>query len=757
MNAEVASGGQTAIFDLEGTGGLDFEAEAFRLAVVGEAVSATAPELTLPLEVELRIIENMLYLNLRDPDSGELSGWAGDSLNDLAAAFARTLAAGTTVNPDDFAGDVGLPEIFAAVPQLNSAFDPAEFVGIERLTNTTIDTVNVTPFTIGVSLSDLFNSDFMPAVVGGLLAQLPETAEVPGEVIAPMLGLMVEDSTFDITQYVDSELDLVRRTTIALALNLDPSVMGATGDPVGINFTFDIDLNDFGTAPVIEAPADAQIGLLVQALQGPGATPPPTGGNAEPTLPSPTAVVPSPAQPDSSSALTISANTPLEVAFANAPVQVVYDAAAAETVTITARSVEGDLDTTLTVLDEDGEQLAFNDDHNSERDLATFDSLIVDLQLSAAGKYILQVDTFSGSGDGVIELVIETEADSPTAQPTVKAGETGDLITLEGEFGSGESFETTFEGTQGDVVSITARATDNNLDTVLELVGPDGDIAAENDDHGTSDTVLARYDSRIERFELPETGTYTVVVRGFAGGGGTFELTIQRGDDGGQTQAPAGDVIIIEENLRSGDVYSYTLEASAGDVYTITVRGLEESMDPVVSMYAPDGSFLFSNDDHGGSDVLLNTLDARIERFIMQESGDYTIEVYGYQDASGNFELIIEPIAQDAPLGSGQDEVFTGEINANGTFTQDFEAEAGQYITITVRALTDNFDASTALFSSDGVLLASNDDHGSSDANLSFLDSRISNYLITQSGTYTVEVVGYGDSAGTFALIVNVK
>jgi hypothetical protein len=52
------------------------------------------------------------------------------------------------------------------------------------------------------------------------------------------------------------------------------------------------------------------------------------------------------------------------------------------------------------------------------------------------------------------------------------------------------------------------------------------------------------------------------------------------------------------------------------------------------------------------------------------------------------------------------------------------------------------------------VVVADNDDHGTSAADVGFLDSRIHNFIVPETGTYTIEVQGFQGSAGSFALTI---
>ncbi len=455
-------------------------------------------------------------------------------------------------------------------------------------------------------------------------------------------------------------------------------------------------------------------------------------------------------------------NEPLTVKLSGAPADIVYTSAGGETVTVSARSLqEGMFDITLEVLDTRRVRLAFNDDHGTDRtDLGAFDSLIENLRLPNAGDYIIRVSTFSGTGEGSVEVLVSSNAAAPADVPS-QPSTSGGSETITGEVPDGQRFRHDFEAAADEAVTITVRSTDNTLDPRVSLLNAAGSVLASNDDHGSGDTSLGRFDSRISAFVIPESGTYTVEISGFGGIGGRFELTIDRGD--ATTVETPPDTIealqVIEGRVTLQEDFTYDFEAEAGDVLTITAQAASTDLDVDVWVENENGDVVMMNYDHGSSDASLNFYDARIPNLIIQESGRYQVTVTGYEAgttdfAEGDLTLTIERVMTGAPVGPGEEQVFLGELQANGTSQQTFEAQAGDFVTITVRSLNDNLDPLVDLISPDGVILANNDDHGSRSGSLGRLDARIYNYLISEDGTYTAEVGGYRDRAGAFALTI---
>jgi hypothetical protein len=86
----------------------------------------------------------------------------------------------------------------------------------------------------------------------------------------------------------------------------------------------------------------------------------------------------------------------------------------------------------------------------------------------------------------------------------------------------------TFAGQADEVVSLLAVAQSGDLDPVLQVIGPTGEIVGENDD---LDSIVV--DAGLEAFTLPSDGTYTARVMRYQGAAGTttgeYELTLTPG------------------------------------------------------------------------------------------------------------------------------------------------------------------------------------------------------------------------------------
>ena len=154
------------------------------------------------------------------------------------------------------------------------------------------------------------------------------------------------------------------------------------------------------------------------------------------------------------------------------PTELTYVAVPGEVITISGRSLETDADNpairdvVLTVLTVDGDQLAYNDNHNSDRDdLAPGDARIERLLLPDAGTYVIRVDTYGGIFEGEVEVTL-TAADLYEA--TFSEDEVGTL-RVAARLPRDGRYTYTFEAVEGEVLTLTARDTAFTLDPRLTL------------------------------------------------------------------------------------------------------------------------------------------------------------------------------------------------------------------------------------------------------------------------------------------------
>lgn len=85
----------------------------------------------------------------------------------------------------------------------------------------------------------------------------------------------------------------------------------------------------------------------------------------------------------------------------------------------------------------------------------------------------------------------------------------------------------TFEVAAGESVTVTVTPGSDDLDAVVQLISPDGNVLVEMDDGFSGEPEVITYTAA-------EAGTYTALIRGFAMFGGPYTITLETGGGGGQ-------------------------------------------------------------------------------------------------------------------------------------------------------------------------------------------------------------------------------
>ncbi|MBD2103843.1 trypsin-like peptidase domain-containing protein [Leptolyngbya sp. FACHB-261] len=176
-----------------------------------------------------------------------------------------------------------------------------------------------------------------------------------------------------------------------------------------------------------------------------------------------------------------------------------FSARAGERLDVTLSSDQ--FDPYLTLLGPNGDEIAADDDSGSENNARLSVILVKD------GQYRLLCNSFSATAKGKYHVGLTLRAAEPSVQPLQpqSADFKGDLSLQDGLLSSGQLFDAyAFNGRRGQLLEASLRA--GKLDTYLRLVGPDGNVLAENDDFSkrNAGSLLAA--------ELPKTGPYTLLV-----------------------------------------------------------------------------------------------------------------------------------------------------------------------------------------------------------------------------------------------------
>jgi hypothetical protein len=569
--------------------------------------------LPVPLNAEMRIVDGILYVNVSDPTTGQLTGWRGQSLEELGGV-AAVPAAETTLTPE-------LLTLALAVLQ------PEQFVFMRRELDETAAGHEAAHFIIEVDVDGMFNAPFMEDFIAGMMeTALPGVPDTP---TASELASLLEGSTFQMEEWVGLDDRLVHRTRFDLVLNIHPRALGVPGGDAVLAFNFDITLDQFDETVTIVAPEDAVM-LTTTTVEAPVNQVAPIG--------------------------TISANTPTTIQLSGqAASDFTYAALGTETITVTARSVVAStVDTTLEVISPSGQTLAFNDDRPldmTDGNLGTFDSAVIDLALPEAGAYVIRVGSYNNTGFGEVEVVVTSDA-PVVAVPIVATSE----IVL-GALSPGGVFTYAFAASEAETLTIAVRDVSGTLDPHLLLMDSHFVGIAENDDHASTDAMLDPLDAKIEDFIASADGLYHVIVSDVDETGGLFQLVIIRG--GGLVSdypdiEPIAPPIVDDPNaIRLGDTMTFLLDGTApgtrtfygaaGQQITITASAINPAdIDVFLTVFDADGTQIAFNDDHGTADSSLGQRDAQVATLMLPTGGAYRIEVDSWFDLSGEVAVQVE-------------------------------------------------------------------------------------------------------------------
>lgn len=226
--------------------------DAFSMQVLGQLGGGGE---SIPVNLELRIVDNMLYINL-----GDGSGWMGGSLDELFGdemfgELTGGMGADLPVDPEALAsGDLSdlmmVPGVTEALMAL-STFDVERYIALNRLATEG----GVAQFRLTVDVAGILSSPEVGSLLGmAMMGDAGSTGMTQAEMaqMGQMIGMMFTGSQIALDQYIDVERELVNRTVLAVTLPLE-GLIGAPG--AGIDLTFDINLSGYGENFKVEAPA----------------------------------------------------------------------------------------------------------------------------------------------------------------------------------------------------------------------------------------------------------------------------------------------------------------------------------------------------------------------------------------------------------------------------------------------------------------------------------------------------------------------
>lgn len=242
---------------LTGTGAVDVDNNLASVTIDG---TATVAGQVTPIEAELRVVDNLLYVRATDPTTNSDTGWFSLNVDDLASAdlgsgnfgedltdaFLQGFAQGAGVDQADFD-----EEAFNNMVVAIASLDPEDFIFISR---------NADTFTIDFNIPALAEAPGFEVVTRELLQASaiapdadPQFVDIFNQILADAFA--ATSITFD--QTIDPASGLVQGATFTIDSTIDPADFDSSGSPIVTNFVLDISLSGYDTPASVTAPADA--------------------------------------------------------------------------------------------------------------------------------------------------------------------------------------------------------------------------------------------------------------------------------------------------------------------------------------------------------------------------------------------------------------------------------------------------------------------------------------------------------------------
>ncbi len=451
------------------------------------------------------------------------------------------------------------------------------------------------------------------------------------------------------------------------------------------------------------------------------------------------------------------------------------EATAGDVVTLVMYAASGDLDSQLTLLDPNGDRIAFNDDVPDDAldnllGAAPPDALIGTFELPVSGIYTVIAERFGAefgttTGNYALSLLVEESGE----QMPIVTTDTEDGVIEYGEAVNGEItnfdyfVDYTFTGSANDIISISMDEISGDLDPYISLLNTEGEEVAFNDDDPSENTLNAFLSTT-----LPADGNYIIRATRFnqqsGDSTGQFRLTLMLEVSGVAASTENANAIIpltLGETVAgtlTQEVYTrrYSFNGAGGQQITVRMDASSGNLLPMLVLLDEDGQPLAMYD----SAIIDDDGSAIIDAFELPDDGTYTIVAVrsganlGVSVGSYTLEISEEVvggvIASEVELIAYGDDLvgaFTGDDVRPSVYT--FAAQAGDFVTANVSALNDELDTTLTLENASGDLIVYNDDNLFDE---NFTNSEIFGALIPEDGYYNLIVEAYDGGVGEFAL-----
>ncbi|GMQ78574.1 MAG: hypothetical protein BMS9Abin02_1093 [Anaerolineae bacterium] len=400
--------------------------------------------------------------------------------------------------------------------------------------------------------------------------------------------------------------------------------------------------------------------------------------------------------------------------------------------TISLTPSSGRIDLTLSLFGPNGDLLVTVDD-GYEGD----SEVLTDIPLPADGTYIVEAkEFFNEIGRYNLNLLMSEEAQYGGGGPIAFGQEITSELVENGEH------VWTFYGTASQDITIILSSLDEQLDVILELFGPDGSFLGLWDEGFAGDAEVAN------GFELLTTGEHSILVHGFAGHGGRYSLSLDKGAEDAANLYDAGDLSagdVKREYLREDEVHAWFFNGQAGDDILIHVRPLGTNMDLEISLADETVTdYILTVDEYlsGESETIIYTIpdDAQYVTIIREffgEPGEYEISLEFTTDKEYD-------LAGNITIG----QIVEGMLAPGLPAAWSLEGIEGQIISIVLEPLNPDRDLVLELLDPSG------DSAYFLDTSLTGLSERLEDFELSSSGLWTIVVREFFGEASDYRLSI---
>jgi hypothetical protein len=398
-------------------------------------------------------------------------------------------------------------------------------------------------------------------------------------------------------------------------------------------------------------------------------------------------------------------------------------------VTISLVPIEEGIDLTLTLIEPTGGVMV-GVDEGYANDL----EVLTDMPLPESGTYLVKVGEFFNE-NGAYELSL-TLSDEPQSGGGGRI-ELGQEITSEMDENSEHAW--VFEGTADKAVTIVLTSLNEQLDVILELHDPLGRELLSLDEGFAGDAEV------LTGFELPVTGEYIVIVRGFSGNGGVYGLSVDEGAESTENFYDAGNLTSGDsrrESLREDEAHAWFFDGIVGDEIMIEVAPLESNLDMDIWLLDPDLQQLVVKDDFLAGEP--ETIE-----YALAADGKYLVLVQEFFGEPGDYEIILNTSGEDVLEIEGTltySQTVAGELGANARVGWAFDGEADEIINVVLAPIEEDRDLVIILLDPAGNPALT------VDASLSGLPERLLAYQLGEGGQWTIVVQEFFSEPSSYEL-----